>query len=126
MGHLILLMTVGFILVGPFLAVELYDISWRLKTGTPNGSVPAVRRRRAGPTQLAPVELLLVLMLLARWRSAMLIYALFLALAPFPGFAESVNLLFFTAHGLTMLAVGRHRGIAPAPDEDCRGHAKHQ
>ena len=48
----------------------------------------------------------MMLMLLAWWRLAMLIYALFFGLAPFPGLAESVNLLFFTADGLTMLAVG--------------------
>ena len=55
-----------------------------------------------------------MLMLLAWIRIAQLIYALFFGLTPFPGFEESITLVFFTSEGLGMLAVGTVVGGAIA------------
>ena len=92
--------------VGPVLAIGLYEKSRRLAAGTlvTLGSMLRPKRYREG-IFCSPEPLLCLLMLL--WmRAAVILYALFFGLLPFPGLAQIAHVLFTTATGWALLIVG--------------------
>lgn len=96
----------GFMVVGPVLAIGLYEKSREIADGETIGlgRMIAVRPKSGG--QLLFTGVLLCLLMLLWMRAAVIIYALFFGLRPFPGLDHIAPMLFTTAEGWAMLIVG--------------------
>ena len=96
----------GFMIVAPVLAVGLYEKSRAIQ----NGERISLRRmliaRPRSGAQVYFTGLLMCLLMLLWMRAAVLIYALFFGVRPFPGFDHIVDLLIWSPLGWSMLVVG--------------------
>lgn len=96
----------GLMIIGPLLASGLYLKSARLESAqqTTFGGMLGVRLRAGA--QVFFTGLLLCMLMLLWMRAAVLIYALFFGVRPFPGLQHVAELLLATPTGWAMLAVG--------------------
>jgi uncharacterized membrane protein len=96
----------SFMIVAPFLALGLYEKSRAIEEGRSIGLDSMILARPRAGAQVFFAGLLLCLLVLLWVRAAVLLWALFFGVTPFPGLDRVTGVLFGTAYGWIMLVVG--------------------
>ena len=96
----------GFMIVGPVLAIGLYEKSRAIEEGRDIGLVQMLAVRPRSGKQVFFTGRLLCLLMLLWMRAAVFVYAIFFGVTPFPGIEHIAGMLFGTPYGWLMLITG--------------------
>jgi uncharacterized membrane protein len=96
----------GFMVVGPLIAIGLYQKSRDIEAGRSASLGRMIFVDAASGAQVWYTGAILCLLMLVWMRAAVIIYALFFGLRPFPGLDHIVPMLLTTPVGWGMLVVG--------------------
>ena len=96
----------GFLIVGPVLALGLYDKSRCIENGAAVSLGAMFLVRPKSTTQILFSGVLLCLLMLLWMRAAVILYALFFGLLPFSGLDQILPVIFGTLEGWGLLIVG--------------------
>lgn len=96
----------GFMVVGPVLGIGLYEKSRLIAAGKAVSLWQMIFVRPKSGGQLLFAGVLLLLLTLLWMRAAVIVYALFFGLRPFPGIEHIASMLFTTETGWVMMLVG--------------------
>ena len=96
----------GFTVMGPLIAIGLYQKSRDLADGKKPSLIRMIFVKAASGPQVLFTGAVLCLLMLLWMRSAVIIYALFFGLRPFPGLNHVAEMLVTTPTGWAMLVVG--------------------
>lgn len=96
----------GFMIFAPVIALGLYEKSRRLSYGEPVNLLAMIFVRPRSGGQVIFTGVLLMLLMLLWMRAAVILYALFFGLTPFPGLDDVTRMLFATQSGGLLLFAG--------------------
>jgi len=96
----------GFLVIGPLLAIGLYEKSRRRHSDAPATLAQMLLVRPASGGQLVFAGLLSCLLVVVWLRAADLLYALFFGMLPFPGFDQILAQLLTTPRGWALILTG--------------------
>jgi uncharacterized membrane protein len=96
----------GFMVVGPVIGIGLYEKSRRIAEGKPVSLWSMIFVKPESGGQILFAGVLLFLLTLLWMRAAVILYALFFGLRPFPGLDRIIPMLCTTQIGWAMLVVG--------------------
>jgi uncharacterized membrane protein len=96
----------GFMVVGPLVAIGLYQKSRAIENGEPVSLSRMLFVNTRSGAQVLYTGAILCLLMLVWNRAAVIVYALFFGLLPFPGLDHVAEMLVTTPEGWGMLLVG--------------------
>lgn len=106
LGHILFPALAGFLVVGPALATGLYEKSRRIAAGEPPTLATMIRPGRGTGHHILFVGAILVMLAMIWIRAAVLLYALFWGLKPFPGLDHIIETLLSDPQGWALVGVG--------------------